>query len=194
MLGIWSPLANLSINAVFYVATLRLIQAGFPGWQIGLSESIIGVLGILGALVAPAMIDRFRTGALMIVVGWSFVPLMVLIALWNNPWVVAASAGAGVFFNPAGNAGVSAYAQRILPDDMIGRYSSTMSFTSMSTHPFAPLLAGGALAVLGGRPAVFAIMGVCALVALIPTLSRVIWAIPRPSEWAVPPAEVVAAG
>ena len=191
ILGVWSPLANLSINAVFYVATLRLIQAGFPGWQIGLSESIVGVLGILGAVMAPALIDRIRTGTLMVIVSWAFVPLMVLIALWNDPWVLAGSAGAGVFVNPAGNAGISAYAQRIVPDGMLGRYSSTMSFTSMSLHPFAPLLAGGALALLGGRPAVFAIMGLCALVAMIPTLSRAIWAIPRPAQWVVP--EAVAA-
>jgi MFS family permease len=179
----WSPLANLTINAVFYVALLRLVAAGFPGWQIGLEEAIVGLLGILGALAAPRVIERLPTGWLTILAAWSFVPLLFLIAQWNNPWVVAAATGAGIFVNPIGNAGIGAYTQRLMPTDMIGRFSSTMSFTSLSTHPLAPLLAGGALALLGGRAAVYTTMAMCALVALIPTSSRAIRSVPRPAIW-----------
>jgi MFS family permease len=189
VLCVWSPLANLTINAVFYVALLRLVAAGFPGWQIGLSESITGMLGILGALAAPTVIDRLPTGRLAVLAAWSFVPLLFLIAQWNNPWVVAAAGGAGIFVNPISNAGIGAYSQRLMPTEMLGRFSSAMTFTSMSTHPFAPLLAGGALALLGGRTAVYAIMATVALVALVPTLSRVVRSVPRPAEWQAEPGE-----
>lgn len=185
ILGVCSPLANLTVNAIFFVAILRLIQAGYPAWQIGLVETASGVFGILGSLAAPAIIARLRTGALLVVVSWSFVPLLVPLALWNTPWVVGAAIAVGIFVNPAGNAGISAYAQTLLPTELLGRFSATMGFTSRSLMPLAPVLAGVLLTAFGGQTAVLALAVPVALVALIPTLSRVIWAIPRPAEWQV---------
>ena len=64
VLLLWSPCANLVVNALFMAATLRLIEAGFPAWQIGLVETVAGACGILGALCAPWLTDRFPTGRL----------------------------------------------------------------------------------------------------------------------------------
>lgn len=183
VLLIWSPAANLTINALFFVALLRLVEAGFPGWQIGLVETAIGCFGILGALVAPRIIERFRTGTLTVVIAWSFVPLSVPLALWNHPWAMTLAASVGLFLNPAGNAGVSAYRLAITPPDLVGRVQSTMQFVAMVTMPLAPIVAGGLLAALGGRDAVLAITALTALVALIPTLSHAVRSVPRPAQW-----------
>ncbi len=189
----WSPLANLAVNALFFVALLRLIEAGFPAWQIGLVETAIGACGILGAIAAPRLIDRYPTGALTVLVAWSFVPLSLPLALWNHPWAMATGASIGMFLNPAGNAGVSSYRMAITPPDLVGRVQSTMQFTSMMTMPLAPALAGALLAGLGGRDAVLALTVLTAAVALIPTLSHAVRSVPRPSDWprlpgTVPPA------
>ncbi len=183
VLLIWSPAANLTINALFFVALLRLVEAGFPGWQIGLVETAIGCFGILGALVAPRIIERFRTGTLTVVIAWSFVPLSVPLALWNHPWAMTLAASVGLFLNPAGNAGVSAYRLAITPPELVGRVQSTMQFVAMLTMPLAPIVAGGLLAALGGRDAVLAITALTALVALIPTLSHAVRSVPRPAQW-----------
>ena len=45
VLLIWAPLTNLVINALFFVAILRLIQGGFHPVQIGLVETVAGRLG-----------------------------------------------------------------------------------------------------------------------------------------------------
>lgn len=183
VLAIWSPAANLTVNALFFLALLRLIDAGFPGWQIGLVETAIGCCGILGALVAPRIIERVRTGTLTVVVAWSFVPLSVPLALWNHPWSMALAASAGLFLNPAGNAGVSAYRLATTPPELVGRVQSAMQFVAMATMPLAPLVAGGLLAALGGRDAVLAVTVLTALVALVPTLSHAVRSVPRPAEW-----------
>lgn len=183
VLLIWSPAANLTINALFFVALLRLVEAGFPGWQIGLVETAIGCFGILGALAAPRIIERFRTGTLTVVIAWSFVPLSVPLALWNHPWAMTLAASVGLFLNPAGNAGVSAYRLAITPPELVGRVQSTMQFVAMLTMPLAPIVAGGLLAALGGRDAVLAITALTALVALIPTLSHAVRSVPRPAQW-----------
>ncbi|WP_310962038.1 MFS transporter [Nocardioides terrisoli] len=183
VLLIWSPLINLTVNALFFVALLRLVTAGFPAWQIGLVETAIGGCGILGALAAPRLIDRLPTGRLTVAVAWSFVPLSVPLALWNNPAVMALAASVGIFLNPAGNAGVGSYRMAVTPADLVGRVQSAMQFVSMVSMPLAPVLAGVLLAGFGGRDAVFALTALTALVALIPTLARSVRSIPRPAKW-----------
>ena len=66
VLLVWSPLVNLVVNALFFVAILRLVPAGFPPVQIGLVETAAGVAGILGAVVAPWIIERVPTGWLTV--------------------------------------------------------------------------------------------------------------------------------
>jgi hypothetical protein len=167
VLLVWAPLTNLVVNALFFVAVLRLIEGGFDPFQIGLVETAAGVSGILGAVVAPMIIARVATGWLAILASWSFVPLLVPMALWNHPAVT--------------------------PAELQGRVQSTMQFVSMAAMPLSPVLAGVLLSTLGGGAAV-AVLGVLtAAVALIPTLSPAVRAVPRPGDWAPQPASVVVA-
>jgi MFS family permease len=179
----WSPAANLAVNALFFVALLRLVEAGVPAWQIGLAETAIGAFGILGALAAPFVIDRFATGALVVVVAWSFVPLAVPLALWNHPWSLALAASVGMFLNPAGNAALGSYRLAITPPELVGRMQATMQAVSMATIPLAPALSGVLLTVLGGRDAVLALAVLTGAIALVPSLSRSVRAVPRPAQW-----------
>jgi MFS family permease len=191
----WSPAANLAVNALFFVSLLRLIEAGFPAWQIGLVETAIGGFGILGALAAPWLIERCATGRLTVAIAWSFVPLSLPLALWNHPWAMALAASVGMFLNPAGNAGIGSYRMAITPPELVGRVQSTMQFTSMLSMPLAPALAGLLLSTLDGADAVLVLTVASAVVALIPTLSRSVRTVPRPAEWPrIPePAPAVAA-
>jgi len=183
VLMVFSASVNLLINAIIFVAILRLIQDGFAPVQIGLVETASGLFGLLGAVAAPRIIERFRTGSLTVATAWSWVPLAVPMIFWNTPLVVAAAISAGIFLNPAGNAGIGAYRMALTPADLQGRVQSAIQFVSMSAMPLAPMLAGGLLAWLGG-PSAVAVLGVLtALAALIPTLSRSVRAVPRPAVW-----------
>ena len=183
---VWGMCSNLVVNALFTAATVRLIQGGFAPWSIGLVETAAGVCGVLGAVVAPRIIERTATGVLTVVVAWSFVPLLVPLIFWNNPAVVMISLSAGVFLNPAGNAGIGSYKMSITPPEIVGRVQSTGQFLGWSTLPLAPVLGGGLLAAIGG-PATMAVLTVLnALVALIPTLSRSVRSVPRPDQWSRP--------
>jgi MFS family permease len=180
---VWGMCSNLVINALFVAATVRLIQGGFAPWSIGLVETAAGVCGVLGALVAPRIIERTATGVLTVVVAWSFVPLLVPLIFWNNPVVVMVSLSTGVFLNPAGNAGIGSYKMSITPPELVGRVQSVGQFLGWSTLPLAPVLGGALLAALGGPAAMAVLTVLCALVALIPTLSRTVRSVPRPAEW-----------
>ncbi len=179
----WSMSSNLAINAVFVAADLRLIQAGYPAWSIGLVGTAAGVCGILGAIAAPRIIAALPTGLLTVLVAWSFVPLLVPLIIWNHPVVVMVALSIGVFLNPAGNAGIGAYKMAVTPPDLVGRTQSVGQFVSWSTLPLAPLVGGGLLALLGGSAAMAALAGLCVLSALVPTLSRTVRSVPRPVHW-----------
>ena len=182
-LMVWGMCSNLVVNALFVAATLRLIQGGFAPWSIGLVETAAGVCGVLGAVVAPRIIERTATGVLTVVVAWSFVPVLVPLIFWNHPAVVMVSLSTGVFLNPAGNAGIGSYKMSITPPELVGRVQSTGQFLGWSTMPLAPVLGGALLAALGGPAAMAVLTGLCALVALIPTLSRTVRSVPRPAQW-----------
>jgi predicted MFS family arabinose efflux permease len=188
-LMLWGMCSNLVVNALFTAATLRLIRAGFAPWSIGLVETSAGVCGLLGAVVAPRLIDRLPTGRLTVAVAWSFVPLLVPMVLFNHPVVVMVALSIGVFLNPAGNAGIGSYKLSVTPPELVGRVQSTGRFLSWSTLPLAPVVAGALLALLGGPATMAVLAGVTAVVALIPTLSRTVRSVPRPAEWAPAPDE-----
>ncbi len=179
----WASLVNLLVNAMFFVAILRLLEGGFAPVQIGFVETSVGLSGVLGAIAAPWLIARNRTGTLTVLVAWSFVPLAVPMVFWNNPVVVAAALSSGPFFNPAGNAGIGAYRMALTPPDLQGRVQSTTQFTSMLTMPLSPLVAGMLLSGLGGATAIGVLVLLTALVALIPTLSPSVRSVPRPAVW-----------
>ena len=183
-LSIWGPLSNLTINALFFAAILRLISGGFDAVHIGLVEATAGAAGIVGAVLAPWIVDRVPTGRLTVAVAWVFLPLVAPMALWNHPVVVAAALGIGMLLNPAGNTGMSSYRMLLTPPELVGRVQATTQFLAMAALPLSPLAAGALLALLGGGPAVAVLGGACGLVALIPTLSRTVRSVPRPSEWA----------
>ncbi len=176
----WSALTNLVVNALFFVAVLRLIEDGVDPVHLGLVETAAGAAGILGAVVAPWIIDRFATGRLTIAIAWSFLPLLVPMALWNSPVVVAAALALVLLLNPAGNAGIGAYRLAVTPPELVGRVQSFSQFAGMAAMPLAPVLAGGSLALLGGSAAILALGVVVAGTALIPTLSVAVRRCPGP--------------
>ena len=180
---LWAALVNLTVNALFFVAILRLVKAGFHPAEIGLVSTAAGIGGILGAIAAPAIIDRFATGRLTVVIAWSFVPLVVPMIFWNNPAVVAAALGLGLLLNPAGNAGISAYSMALTPPDLIGRVNSTTRFLSMSVMPLSPVVGGALLSGLGGPAAIAGLGVLTAAAALVPTLARSVRDVPHPRVW-----------
>ena len=182
---------NLLVNALFFVAIMRLVQSGFDPKAVGLVSTVAGLAGILGALAAPWLIERMPTGMLVVVTAWSFVPMVVPMILWNNPVAIAAALGLVMLLNPAANAGGSTYRIANTPAHLQGRASSASGFLSTSIIWLAPLAGGTLLERLGGPAALTVLGAVTALVALIPTLSRSIRAVPRPAVWRAELADLV---
>lgn len=182
----FGALSNLAVNAVFFVAILRLVQEGVHPAAIGLIDMLAGVGGILGALAAPYVIDRLPTGRLTLAVAWSWVPLLVPLVFWSSPVLVGAMLMMGILLNPAGNAGTQSYRVAITPPELQGRVGSSMQFVGMSMMPVAPVVGGFLLETYGGPAATLGLLVLVTVTALIPTLSVTVRGIPRPAEWPRP--------
>lgn len=180
---VFAGTSNLLVNACFVVVSLRLIRAGYAPAQIGLVSTFAGIGGILGALAAPYVIDRLRTGTLTVAVAWMCVLPLVPLVWWSTPLGACVSVFFLLLLNPAGNAGIGSYRAAVTPEDLQGRVGSAMMFVSMGVMPFAPVLGGVALTALGGSGAVAVLVAGSALGALVPTLSRSIRSVPRPADW-----------
>jgi MFS family permease len=183
VITVWSALVNFAVSALLFAVVLRLVQSGAPPSCIGLVETAVAIAAVLGSLLAPLLLDRVPTGWLTVLTSWSFVPLSIPLMVWNTPGVAAAALCAGFLVSPAGNAGISSYRMATTPDALQGRVQSTMSFVAICVMPLSPLLAGGLLAHVGGQAAIAALMGVTAVVAMIPTASRHVRRVPRPHAW-----------
>jgi predicted MFS family arabinose efflux permease len=182
-LMVWAMINNLVLNACFFVVTMRLIREGVAPGRIGLISTFAGLGGILGAIAAPYVIERLRTGTLTVVIGWMCVLPVVPLIWWSTTVAACASVFALMLLNPAGNAGIGAYRAAMTPDDLQGRVGSALSFVVMGAMPLAPVLGGLLLGAYGGTVAVAALVAAASLAALIPTLSRSMRAVPRPAEW-----------
>ncbi|GAB3659572.1 hypothetical protein GCM10027596_17140 [Nocardioides korecus] len=190
VLTVWATMSNLVVNALFFAVVLRLVRSGVHPTTIGLVETVAGVAGVVGGLLAPRLVERLATGHLTLAVAWSLAVVGVPLALVDGPVVAAAALGSVLLLNPAGNAGIGAYRLAVTPPELVGRSTSCMQFVAMLLMPLAPVLGGGALAWLGGRGAMAALAVACGLVALVPTLSREVRSVPRPAVWrATTPAE-----
>jgi MFS family permease len=174
---------NLLVNGVFFVVLLRLIRDHYPAAQIGLVSTAAGVGGILGAIAAPYIIERARTGWLTVAIAWMCALPLVPLIWWSTPWAACGSVFALLLLNPAGNAGIGAYRVAHTPDALQGRVASAMQFTSISVMPLAPLMGAWLLTSLGGDRAVLVLVLVTLLVALALTLCRSVRSVPRPAQW-----------
>jgi MFS family permease len=179
----FSSSTNLLVNGVFFVVLLRLIRAHYPAAQIGLVSTAAGVGGILGAIAAPYIIERAPTGRLTLTIAWMCSLPLVPLIWWSTPWAACASVFVLLLLNPAGNAGIGAYRVAHTPDELQGRVSSAMQFTSMCVMPLSPLMSAWLLTWLGGDRAVLVLVVLTLLVALAVTLSGSIRSVPRPAQW-----------
>ena len=109
---------------------------------------------------------------------------MVPMVFWNHPAVVARALSVGLFLNPAGNAGIGAYRIADHPARAAAAGCSRRDPVRLDVdHAAGTHARRCAAGDLGGGAAIAVLVVLCALVALIPTLSRSVRAVPRPEVW-----------
>lgn len=181
---LWGAAINFSVTLVLVTVTLRLVRAGVHPSAIGLVDSVAAAAGVLGALAAPAIITRTRTGTTTAATSLLLAAVVVPIAWTDSVLVIGALLGIGFFLLPSNNSGISAYLVTVTPDRLQGRVNSAGGFIAEGVLPLAPVLAGVLVGSAGGRVATLTGAALVALSAVPLLASSAIRKLGRPGSWA----------
>ncbi|WP_045741021.1 MFS transporter [Actinoplanes rectilineatus] len=141
VLVIAAPL-NFAITGILFTIVIALQQRGVAPAVIGLTETMIGVGGLIGAIAAPTLQRRLGLGPLVRTICWAAAGLFLLSALLTGSIAAAVPVAVMMVLAPACNAALFGYQAAITPDHLQGRVISVIFLFATSAAAVAPLLAG----------------------------------------------------
>lgn len=171
-----------TINFFTFMAQALLVL--FASRDLGLSAGVIGLAlgvgavgGLVGAVAAPRLAERYGLG-LMVAVGAILFPApLALLALAGGPtWTAAVVLGAVEFLSGLGvmlfDVNLNALQATVTPDAVRSRVSGAFSTINYGIRPLGALLGGALGAWLGLRPTL--------VIAAVGGVLSVLWLLPSP--------------
>ncbi len=162
---------NFALIGTTFTIIVTLQQHGVAPGVIGLTETIIGVGGLVGAFAAPLLQRWFPFARLIRGICWSAAAVLLISAVLTGTVAAAVPVGVAVFLGPACNAALFGYQAAITPDRLQGRVLSVIFLVAMSAAAVAPLLAGVLVTTWGPSAAILVFAASVAVGALIASLS-----------------------
>ncbi|GAA4735665.1 MFS transporter [Isoptericola chiayiensis] len=182
-LGLFAVI-NVAINALLMAIVLDLTAGGTSAARIGLVSGTAGASMLLGAVLAPVLVRRFRVGVVTPVALAMVAAAAVVMAASQDFVVYLLALGLGVLGVPAANAGLAGYAAAITPPQMQGRFSSVMELSGVVAMPLAPLVGSGLLALAGLPTALVVLAAVLGAAVVGVWCARPVRRIGLPESWA----------
>jgi predicted MFS family arabinose efflux permease len=155
----FSSLGNLALTGVDALLVVFLVRSiGLTSGVAGLVMASLGVGGVLGALAARPLGQRFGTArALLIAIPCGLFPTLLLPLADKGPRLafaaVALMCAGGV--SVIANVIVDSFVQSYVPPDIFGRVISATMAVGFAMMPVGALLAGGLATALGVRTALW---------------------------------------
>jgi MFS family permease len=170
VLTIAAPL-NLALNGTVFTIIVTLQRHGVRPAVIGLTETIMAVGGLAGALVAPALQRSMPFPRLIRFICWSATGVLAIGSLFTGTLLAAVPLALAVFLGPACNAALFGYQAAITPDHLQGRVLSVIFMAAMSASAAAPALAGLIVAHVSSAAAVLFFAASVSVAALTATFA-----------------------
>ncbi len=179
---------NLFLSA-FYLIVIVLAEArGVPSGQIGIIAAMLGVGGLLGALVASRLSQVMSPYVSIIAVFWVLTVLTLVAAFVDSGFLLGLLFAAMALLPPTANTTIITRQLLLTPDDMRGRLGSVLGIGTGVAATLGPVLGGLLAAAVSGTVAVLVCAGGIAAAAVVATLSPTLRSFPRhPVVVAEPP-------
>ncbi len=178
-----ATIVNLGFSTAMTTVIYALQQAGHSTITIGLLATGAGVAMLIGALIAPLLVSRVRA-SVVIIGGLGVATLGVFGTIpARDPLALIAVLAVTVFFIPAVNAALMGYFMVATPTELLGRANSASAVLGMGAMPFAPLIAGFGLAVIGRENTLVTASVLCAISVLLAVANRGLRALPIEAGW-----------
>jgi len=178
-----ATIVNLGFSTAITTVIYALQQQGYSTITIGLLATGAGVAMLVGALIAPFLVSRIR--ASVVIIGGLAVATLGVFGMVpaHEPLVLIAVLSVTVFFIPAVNAALMGYFMVATPTRLLGRANSASAVLGMGAMPFAPLIAGFGLSVIGRENTLFIAFALCAISVLLAVANRGLRALPAEAGW-----------
>lgn len=177
-------LVNLAFNGVIMTLILWLTLTGHSPVVIGRLSLVVGIGALIGALAAGVLISRVPTGTLIaLALGSAAAALGVIATSPDRLPVVLTALGLAMLVIPSLNAALAGVIIHVVPNQILGRVESVISFLAIALMPFAPALAGWGIELVGVRTTIALFAVVAALGLLVVLVSRPLRSLPRSADW-----------
>lgn len=170
---------NLFFTAFYIVVIVLAENRGVPSGEIGVMAAMLGVGGILGALIAPYTTRILSPYVSIVGVFWVMAVLTPVAAAVTNGYVMGALFAAMALLPPTANTTIMCQQLLLTPDDLRGRMSGVMSVIVGVSGSVGPVLGGTLMEVGSGTQAVLVCAGGIAAVAVVATASPTLRRFPR---------------
>jgi MFS family permease len=171
---VWSALTSALLGGVVLLVIALIKQRGGGPTTVGVVTALAAIGGLGGALIAPLLLKRVRSRTVVLAASWTIVPATVGIAAAPRPWEIGAIAAFLVLLVVPLTVLLESYQLRIVPDQLMGRVSSALSFGTSGLLWTAPVTAGVLADNFGVPTAMFVLSGAFVCLALWSTLAKAV--------------------
>ena len=180
--------------AAYYIIIIVLAQArGVSSGEIGIMAAMLGVGGLLGALVAPYLHERLSPYVSIIGVFWLLTLLTPAALFVTDGYVMGLLFAAMAFLAPTANTTIDTYQLLLTPDELRGRLSGVMGVVTGAAGALGPALGGVLTEIVSPNQAVLLCAAGLGVVTLLASLSPTLRRFPRKQDAETAP-EPVSAG
>jgi MFS family permease len=170
---------NMFFVAYFIIIIVLAQDRGVSSGEIGIMAAMMGVGGILGALVAPYLYRRLSTYLCIIGVFWAVTFLTPLAVFISNGYLMGVLFAAMAFLAPTANTAIATYQLLLTPDGLRGRMSSVMGVVIGSAGVAGPAFGGVLMEMVSGNQAVLLCAAGIGVVTVLGTISPTLRKFPR---------------
>lgn len=133
---------NLFFAAYYLVVIVLAQRQGTPAGEIGVMAAMLGVGGILGALLAPPLHRRLSPHTAIAGVFWALAALSPLAILIDSGYLLGVLFAAMALLAPTANTTIITHQLLLTPDELRGRLSGTLNLAVGAASALGPALGG----------------------------------------------------
>lgn len=179
-------LCAVSLNFFFFAYYIVIIvlarDRGVSSGEIGIMAAMLGVGGIVGALIAPYVQRRVSPYVSIIGVFWVLTALTPLAVFINNGYLMGVLFVAMALLPPTANTTITTYQLLLTPDRLRGRLTGVMGVIGGVSAATGPVFGGLLVQEVSGVDAVLVCAAAIAVITVIFTFSPTLRGFPRSEE------------
>jgi MFS family permease len=133
---------NLFFAAFYLVVVVLAERRGTPAGEIGVMAAMLGVGGVVGALVAPALHRRLSPHTAIAGVFWALAALAPLAVVVDSGYLLGVLFALMALLAPTANTTIVTHQLLLTPDELRGRLSGSLNVAVGASAALGPVLGG----------------------------------------------------